>query len=104
MRPDASFASMPNVFEPEFEPEADLPAPFRARGAEIGLQAGSRQLGASLYELPPGQAIAPFHLHHNNEEMLIVISGRPTLRTPARCSRAPSRACPTAACPRARSG
>jgi uncharacterized cupin superfamily protein len=72
---------MPNVFDPEFEPDRGEPAPFHARGAEIGLQAGSRDLGASLYELPPGQAIAPLHLHHNNEEMLIVLSGRPTLRT-----------------------
>jgi uncharacterized cupin superfamily protein len=73
--------TMPNVFDPEFEPDSTEPAPFNARGAEIGLQAGSRDLGASLYELPPGQAISPLHLHHNNEEMLIVLSGRPTLRT-----------------------
>jgi uncharacterized cupin superfamily protein len=72
---------MPNVFEPEFEQIDPEPAPFQARGAEIGLQAGSRDLGASLYELPPGQAICPLHAHHNNEEMLIVIAGRPTLRT-----------------------
>jgi uncharacterized cupin superfamily protein len=72
---------MPNVFDPEFEPSRGEPAPFRSRGAEIGMHAGSRDLGASLYELPPGQAIAPFHIHHNNEEMLIVIAGRPTLRT-----------------------
>jgi uncharacterized cupin superfamily protein len=73
--------AMPNVFEPEFEPLRDDPAPFRSRGAEIGMQAGSRDLGASLYDLPPGQAISPLHIHHNNEEMLIVLSGRPTLRT-----------------------
>jgi uncharacterized cupin superfamily protein len=72
---------MPNVFEPEFEPLRDEPAPFRSRGAEIGMQAGSRDLGASLYELPRGHAICPLHIHHNNEEMLIVIAGRPTLRT-----------------------
>jgi uncharacterized cupin superfamily protein len=72
---------MPNVFDPDFEQLEPPPAPFRARCAEIGLQAGSRDLGASLYELPPGQAIAPMHLHHNNEEMLIVVAGHPTLRT-----------------------
>jgi uncharacterized cupin superfamily protein len=72
---------MPNVFDPEFEPVSSQPPPFDARGAEIGLQAGSRELGASLYELPEGQAICPLHLHHNNEEMLIVLAGRPTLRT-----------------------
>jgi uncharacterized cupin superfamily protein len=72
---------MPNVFDPEYAPDSGEPAPFDGRVAEIGLQAGSRELGASLYELRPGQATCPLHLHHNNEEMLIVISGRPTLRT-----------------------
>jgi uncharacterized cupin superfamily protein len=39
------------------------------------------QLGATLYEIDPGQNGSPFHLHHANEEMLIVLEGRPTLRT-----------------------
>ena len=72
---------MPNVFEPEFDDPADLPEPFRARGASIGREAGARELGASLYELPQGQAVCPMHAHHGNEEMLIVLQGRPTLRT-----------------------
>jgi uncharacterized cupin superfamily protein len=74
---------MPNVFDPEFEPPLSNPSPFQARGAEIGVQAGTRDLGASLYEIPQGQAIAPFHTHYGNEELLIVIAGRPTLRTHA---------------------
>jgi uncharacterized cupin superfamily protein len=36
-----------------------------------------------LYELPAGGAVSPYHLHYGNEELLIVISGRPLLRTPA---------------------
>ena len=36
----------------------------------------------SLYELPPGAAISPYHVHHANEELLVVLSGRPLLRTP----------------------
>ena len=38
-------------------------------------------LGASLYELGPGNSAA-FHFHHGSEELLIVLRGRPTLRTP----------------------
>jgi uncharacterized cupin superfamily protein len=37
------------------------------------------QLGASLYELGPGN-FAVFHFHHAQEELLIVLRGRPTLR------------------------
>lgn len=39
-------------------------------------------VGASLYELPPGQATFPYPYELGNDELLVVISGRPTLRTP----------------------
>ena len=73
----------PNVFEPKLEQDADDPPGFRARYAKIGAAAGSHRLGATLYELPPGEAVCPYHAHLANEEMLIVIGGRPSLRTPA---------------------
>jgi uncharacterized cupin superfamily protein len=37
-------------------------------------------LGASVYELGPGNWV-PFHFHHGSEELLVVLRGRPTLRT-----------------------
>jgi uncharacterized cupin superfamily protein len=39
-------------------------------------------LGLSVYELPPGQTQCPYHFHHGNEELILVLRGRPTLRTP----------------------
>jgi uncharacterized cupin superfamily protein len=39
-------------------------------------------LGASLYALPPGQATFPYHYELGNDEVLVVVSGTPTLRTP----------------------
>jgi uncharacterized cupin superfamily protein len=38
------------------------------------------KLGASLYELERGNFMI-FHFHHGSEELLIVLRGRPTLRT-----------------------
>ena len=38
-------------------------------------------LGASVYELGPGNTTA-YHFHHGSEELLVVLQGRPTLRTP----------------------
>jgi uncharacterized cupin superfamily protein len=38
-------------------------------------------LGASVYELGPGN-FAVYHYHHGAEELLVVLRGRPTLRTP----------------------
>jgi uncharacterized cupin superfamily protein len=39
------------------------------------------QLGATVYELGPGNAVV-YHFHHGSEELLIVLRGRPTLRYP----------------------
>jgi uncharacterized cupin superfamily protein len=38
-------------------------------------------LGASVYELGPGNFLV-YHFHHGSEELLFVLRGRPTLRTP----------------------
>jgi uncharacterized cupin superfamily protein len=40
-----------------------------------------QRLGASLYELGPDNFNA-FHFHHGSEELVVVLRGRPTLRTP----------------------
>jgi uncharacterized cupin superfamily protein len=72
---------MPNLFEPDWDMDRDEP-PFRWRRARLGRQAGSRALGASLFELAPGGATFPLHAHLANEELLLVLAGRPTLCTP----------------------
>ena len=46
-----------------------------------GLVKRGPQLGATVYELGPGNTSA-YHFHHGSEELLIVLRGRPTLRTP----------------------
>jgi uncharacterized cupin superfamily protein len=69
---------MPNVFEPSWDAERD-DGPFRWRRARLGRQAGARDLGASLFELPPGAATFPLHAHFANEEMIVVLAGNPTL-------------------------
>lgn len=38
-------------------------------------------LGASVYEIPPGLR-GTYHFHHGSEELLVVLRGQPTLRTP----------------------
>jgi uncharacterized cupin superfamily protein len=72
---------MANVFDPDFEESSDRDG-FTYRRAKLGTQAGAERLGASLIALPPGQAAFPMHYHLGNEEMLVVIAGTPSLRTP----------------------
>jgi uncharacterized cupin superfamily protein len=55
---------------------------FLHRRARVHHQVGAQLLACSVYELPPGQRVFPYHLHWNNEELLIVVSGTPTLRAP----------------------
>ncbi len=53
-----------------------------ARGTRVGAAAGARQLGCSLYEVDPGAQAVPYHMHHANEELLVVLDGVLELRTP----------------------
>jgi len=68
---------MNNAFEPEWQGERG-----GNRAARLGTAAGSQHLGASVVELAPGTLSSPYHFHHANEELLIVLSGTPELRTP----------------------
>ncbi len=58
-------------------PRATAPA-WRAIGKELG----ARLLGGTIYELPPGQSNCAYHYEYGNEEWVIVLDGRPTLRHP----------------------
>jgi uncharacterized cupin superfamily protein len=67
-----------NVFGEEWESLDD----WSGGGAKsTRLVAAGVQLGASVYELGPGNS-AVYHFHHGSEELVIVLRGRPTLRTP----------------------
>jgi uncharacterized cupin superfamily protein len=53
-----------------------------ARGTRLGAAIGARDLGCSLFELDPGGQAVPYHMHHANEELLIMLDGALELRTP----------------------
>lgn len=69
-----------SVLEPAWEHELVLGAAV-LRATRVGHLAGARRLGATLYELGRGAAASPLHIHHANEELLVVLTGRPTLST-----------------------
>jgi len=66
----------PNVFTASFSREGP-----GVRAESIVKAAGGELLGGTLYELAPRYEGVPLHIHHGMEELAIVISGRPTLRT-----------------------
>jgi uncharacterized cupin superfamily protein len=55
---------------------------FRIRETQIGPRIGADLIGGSIYDVDPGKKLWPYHLHQANEEWLVVLRGRPTLRTP----------------------
>ena len=38
-------------------------------------------IGATVYELPHGESVCPYHYHYGNEEWLVVLDGTPVVRT-----------------------
>jgi uncharacterized cupin superfamily protein len=71
-----------NIASPEFTYDPEDPAGFRAGMFRPGGELGAEATGMSVYELPPGQAICPYHYEYAEEEWLLVLAGRPTLRHP----------------------
>jgi len=75
-----------NIANPEFDYDDEDPDGFRVGLFRFGKQLGAEKTGTSVYELPPGQQICPYHYEYPEEEWLIVLQGRPTLRTPEETS------------------
>lgn len=72
-----------NIESPSFEYDAEDPDGFRSGLARLGkLLGGAEESGISVYELPPGQAVCPYHYEVGEEEWLLVLEGEPTLRHP----------------------
>jgi uncharacterized cupin superfamily protein len=72
-----------NIAAPDFTYDAEDREGFRAGMARLGkLLGGPEATGMTVYELPPGQAVCPYHYEVGEEEWLLVLAGNPTLRTP----------------------
>lgn len=67
-----------NAFRDEWDEAEDWSG---GGGKSKGLVGPGVQLGATVYELGPGNFTA-YHFHHGSEEVLVVLRGRPTLRSP----------------------
>jgi uncharacterized cupin superfamily protein len=65
-----------NVWSDQWDPGED----WSGGGARSKRLPRGDDLGASVYELGPRKWV-PFHFHHASEELLVVLRGRPTLRT-----------------------
>jgi uncharacterized cupin superfamily protein len=71
-----------SIANPVFDEVREHPG-FNCLRARLGRQAGSEKLSMSLFEVPPGEAAYPYHFHLAEEELIVLLEGAPSLRTPA---------------------
>lgn len=71
-----------NIAAPEFTYDDADPDGFHAGMFRFGPLVGAEKLGASVYELPPGQAVCPYHYEYAEEEWVLVLAGTPSVRAP----------------------
>jgi uncharacterized cupin superfamily protein len=73
---------MPRVSSASFlAPEPDFRLPEGVSIVQVGRHAGAELLGATAYLLESGARWADLHVHHANEEMIVVVEGSPTVHT-----------------------
>ncbi len=53
---------------------------FESRDASFGAHLGLKDLGISYGEVPPGKCGCPFHNHHVEEELFVILEGEGTYR------------------------
>jgi uncharacterized cupin superfamily protein len=71
-----------NLLTASYHYPADNPEGYRRGHARVGEAIGSRRIGGTVYELPPGESAWPYHYELGDEEWLIVLDGRVAVRTP----------------------
>jgi uncharacterized cupin superfamily protein len=72
---------VPNINNVNFSDVREHPG-FNARRVKIGHEAGAVKTGLSYWEVEPGQAAYPYHAHLTEEEIVVILEGRPSLQTP----------------------
>src|SRR5436305_4661576 len=68
------------ISAPAFEYDDTDPEGFRCGMVRVGKVVGAKLTGASVYELPPGQTLCPYHYEYGEEEWVLVLDGRPSIR------------------------
>ncbi len=73
MKPFINLDEVDNYIEMDNEP-------YVSKRAPISEKIGAKKLGYSIAIVPPGNKVCPFHNHHINEEMFMILEGSGILR------------------------
>jgi hypothetical protein len=70
-----------NLTKLEFEPgPGQLNENYKYDWAPMVSQMGAKKLGFNVSILPPGQFSCPYHFHHSEEELFLILEGSAILR------------------------
>jgi uncharacterized cupin superfamily protein len=72
----ANLNELPNPMEREHGEK------FASSHVPVGAPLGAKKLGYNLTEIPPGKRSFPYHFHHVNEELFLILAGTGELRWP----------------------
>lgn len=70
-----------NLYGDDWDVERVSSEGVQARFLHVGHRLGSALVGGTVMEVGPGYR-GPYHLHHGNEELALVLRGRVTVRDP----------------------
>ena len=68
-----------NLDEVEFD-DVEENGKYTSSRGQISDHIGAKKLGYNLTVLPPGKTHCPFHSHHGDEEMFLILEGEGELR------------------------
>lgn len=71
-----------NVFEAELQLDEGDPSGYGTSYLRTAPLLGGEKIAFNIFELPPGQSVCPYHYEVAEEEWIVVLTGRPTIRTP----------------------
>ena len=68
-----------NIFNGPVEYNDNHPERYASGNNQFGSSIGASRMGATVYEVPPGKAVCPYH-YESEEEWLLILEGEITLR------------------------
>ena len=69
-----------NSHRMEWTQEQEHGERFAFKRKTLSRKSGGKNLGCSLFQVPPGKTAFPFHLHYSNEEAIYILKGKGSLR------------------------
>lgn len=70
-----------NLFDAELQSDDSDPPGYQTSMLRTAPLLGGAQIALNVFELPPGQSLCPYHYESVEEEWIVMLSGRPTVRT-----------------------